>query len=1077
MSKRKLPDDKARKRVVDDLDRSLIVEGGAGSGKTRSLTDRMLAIIRSGRTTVFNMAAVTFTRKAAAELRERFQIELEKALRSKDLTPSEKQCLQNALGNLEHCFVGTIHSFCARLLRERPVEARIAPDFQEIEDAEEDSLRTEFWNQYVERLRQSEDPALQRLEALDVSPADLYSALSRIARYPDVKVVPQPRAKPDVSAARRALDELLEYARAALPREEPESGWDGVQSLFRYLLRLRSLPGWDDDRRFLRAIARFEKSDAEKVTQNRWSSRETALDACQRSIAYRDQHAIPALKAWREYRHAELLSVLLPAAEEYEAYRLRRGQLDFQDLLMQAAKLLREHPEVRRDFTERYACLLVDEYQDTDPVQAEVMFLLAAGDPTEKDWTRCHPRPGSLFVVGDPKQSIYRFRRADIDTYTRTHELMGGKDAEVRLTTNFRTTPTIGKFVNETFQPELPSVASRYQAAFAPVEAVRPDPKALHGVFKLSTPKQDRNSAERIVAADAEVMASWIAWACKGKLRVPCSEEEAATDRPAQYGDFMIIPWYTKHLAAYGRALERKGIPFEMTGAGSLADSREFKEVVKLLRCVGDPDDEVRLVAALRGLCFGIDDETLFRFRQAGGRFSFLADHEGTHFDGDDGLHAALTTLKQYWQWAHAMPAEVALEKILEHSGLLPLAVSASMGESAAGSLLKAVEGVRNASVEGQTSFFEAIDLLEKLAEGSEEGSLLPGRANAVRLLNLHKAKGMEAPVVFLADPTGEKTHDPEEHIDRLVTPARGHFLITCPRGEWGTEIIAQPPGWESIAQEEERYQQAEKTRLLYVAATRAKNILVISRYDAKPEISPWSFFEPWLAPIGELPQAVVPDQARPKLRASDLRFEKQRRGIEKAKTAVAEHSFARETVTSMAKDAPQPPRTLTGDGMSWGSSVHRVLHAATGGLGVEPLRLLSRNILVDEGRSPDECDRLVTLVESVLASPFWARVRKTKRCLTEVPFGLPVTATAGCPTTVLRGVADLVFQEKDGWVIVDYKTDTIGEAGVEPFVRAYEPQVRAYAKHWTQLTGESAKSCYLFFTDKMAAVELTGQT
>ena len=1073
MCDRALPDQAARDRILTDLDASLLVEGGAGSGKTRSLTDRMLALIRSGRATPFNMAAVTFTRKAAAELRERFQIELERALAAGGPPDGAHEKLQHALTNLEHCFIGTIHSFCARLIRERPVEVGIDPAFEEVEDQEEERIRAEFWDQHIQRLRESDAQELKTLEELDVSPGDLLEALSRIAAYPDVETVPQPVPKPKLRNARAALEKLLQFARDVLPDEEPDKGWDDVQTVFRRLLRRRSLFAWDDDRVFLRALALFEPRSAANVTQIRWEDKPTALKAKRLAGAFRDEHALPVLAAWREYRHAGLLTVIRPAAENYALHRRQIGRLNFQDLLMLAAKLLREHPAVRRYFAERFQYLLVDEYQDTDPVQAEVMFLLAADDPEETDWTQCRLRPGALFVVGDPKQSIYRFRRADIDTYNTTRMLMGGEANEARLTANFRTIPSIGEFVNLAFRGSMPAEASRHQAAFAPVEAVRPDPDpSWNGVLRLSIPKVSRNGADAIAEADAEAIASWIAWACDGNLEIPDPPDAGGDARPAVPSDFLILLRYTHKLAVYGSALERKGVPFEVSGAGSLANSREFREVIKLLRCIAEPDDPVRLVAALRGLCFGIDDDTLYRFRRAAGRFSLLSDHEVVTFDEDGALHDALRRLKQYWLWAHRLPPELAIEQIIEACGILPLAASAAMGESTAGSVFKAIEAIRALSAEGVTSFFDAVDLLDELATGAEEGPLFPGRGDAVRLMNLHKAKGMEAPVVFLANPSGALTHSPSEHVDRTTDPAQGHFLITRPKGRYGTEILAQPPGWDQKAAEEDRYRQAEEARLLYVAATRARDILVVSHYDAKPEKSPWYSLEAWLGD-GKLALLDEPDRSRPELRARALGLKRRLRDTEQRKRRAIEPGYARESVTSMAKDVPEPPRAETGDGMSWGRAVHRVMQVVGAGLPQDQLEPVSSSILADEGRPAEEVARLVALVEAILLSPFWDRVQKAEHRLVEVPYGLQIEGADGATPTILRGVADLVFHEDGGWVIVDYKSDTIGEGGLEPFARAYEPQLRAYAKHWAELTGEPVKSCYLFFTDRMEPYEL----
>ncbi|MBE3111074.1 MAG: UvrD-helicase domain-containing protein, partial [Acidobacteria bacterium] len=412
-------DQAARDRIENDLGTTFLVEAGAGSGKTQSLVGRLVAVLRSGRATIDTLAAVTFTRKAAAELRGRFQVGLEKA-RMEEKDPAARARLDAALQNLERSFIGTIHSFCSRLLRERPVEAGIDPEFRELEEHEDRVLLEKCWDEYLAKARLENEAALRGLEEAGLEPEDLEAAFTVLAGFPDVEAVAGLDALPDFRVARKNLEAFLDRAGPLVPMERPEKGYDPLQSLIiRCLLRRRNI-GFSGPRPLMETIELFDKKLG--VTKNRWRSKEEAEGTLAAAEAFRDETAVLVLGAWREFRHTRALAFLGPAVGFYAERRRAEAKLNFQDQLMRAAALLRDNPEVRRYFRKRFHPVLVDEFQDTDPIQAEILFFLTGADDEERDWTGLAPVPGSLFLVGDPKQSIYRFRRADIDIYNLVKE-------------------------------------------------------------------------------------------------------------------------------------------------------------------------------------------------------------------------------------------------------------------------------------------------------------------------------------------------------------------------------------------------------------------------------------------------------------------------------------------------------------------------------------------------------------------------------------------------------------------------------------------------------------------------------
>jgi ATP-dependent helicase/nuclease subunit A len=238
-------DQPARDRIRVDLNTNMLVEAGAGSGKTTALVDRMLEHVRTG-TPVERIAAVTFTRKAANELRERFQVRLEREVREAGAASEAAVRCERALHELDRAFLGTIHSFCARLLRERPLEVGLDPNFQEVSEDGWEELKQRFWRRWVERARRDHDAGLVALYAVGIDPSMLFDGFERVMTYPDVDFPLVASAQPDTAGCRRESEKLLAAARKAMPTAEPSDGWDELMRLVRRLEFKRSLGQFDD---------------------------------------------------------------------------------------------------------------------------------------------------------------------------------------------------------------------------------------------------------------------------------------------------------------------------------------------------------------------------------------------------------------------------------------------------------------------------------------------------------------------------------------------------------------------------------------------------------------------------------------------------------------------------------------------------------------------------------------------------------------------------------------------------------------------------------------------------------------
>ena len=1115
------PDARARAAIARDLDVNLLVEAGAGSGKTTELVNRMLALLETGTAEIEHIAAVTFTRKAAGELRERFQAGVEARLRSErsegraDGLAAER--LSRALDDIDRAFIGTIHAFCARLLRERPLEVGLDPAFEEMPVEERIVARRRFWRAYLERLARDSDPVLEELSQAGLRPLGLYGLFEHVVENPDVVFeadASEPPPLSEVASVRAELEAIVDHAHELMPEREPEKGWDSLQKKIRTLHFTRDITGWEKAADLFDALALLCKPGprGHSITQKRWKNAQMAKDVRARADEFGvgETRARGLLNRWYAHRYALAVRLADHAAREFAAHRLRLGQLDFQDLLVLAAKLLRENPRVRRDLGARYQRLLVDEFQDTDPLQAEIVLLLSA-EPDEEtsdsatEWLRAVPRPGALFVVGDPKQSIYRFRRADIQLYGIVKERFRAFGKVVELTTNFRSRPVIGDLVNELFDDPgfFPAVATPEQAAFEPLNT---RPAEAHvpaeGVFayRLSPVQANQLSAAE---DDAGRLASWI------KERVDAGDREP--------GDFMILTRTRARLEVYASALEAHSVPIQVTGAG-VGIEEEIRELAVVLECLIDPGDPVRVVAGLVGLFFGLDYERLVAHRLEGGGFDAMRPGERGHPDVLEGLRV----LNAWWRASNDEPADIFVSGLVSDLGLLPYAAAGELGSLRAGALVYALDAVRSAATAGEASLPGALAALGAALDLAEaEAPLEPGRSDVVRLMNLHQAKGLEAPVVILADPAGAGPRTPTMHVMRSIEgTAVGYLRVTeATDGYRGDRVLAVPTNWAEKEAAEERFDRAEEVRLLYVAVTRAKEELLVVRWEDGPDTSPWRALHAWL----DRRATRLDIEAREPLPRARLEMtvEDARRVTGDAADSIAElrtPSYVHATVTEVTKAHDSPSFVAGAEGpkgpserfrgFSWGSAVHGALAAAALGPDAASLRATCRDLLVqherplDDHGEPVELSELIDLVQTVRGSELWTRAQRAERVLSEVPFALPSLGTdalemadgpdragerpqldlfgaAGAHVNegdastleverglrVLEGVIDLAFLEKDGWVIADYKTDI----GTDPdFARrrvGYRRQVDLYAEAWTRLTGSAVKERVLFFT------------
>ena len=1054
-----LRDQRARDAIAHALDRNVMVLAGAGAGKTHELVQRMVNAVQTGGVAVDQLAAITFTRKAAGEMRGRFFSALK--ARAEEADGAALGRVQRALEKIDQCFIGTIHAFCGQLLRERPVEAGLPPDFSEVEEREEAVMRREAWDRFVQRCFLAEDARLTRFEELGLRPEDLYGFFQRRCQFSDVPLAPGAADKPNLSSAVSKCKAFMERARAKIPDPLPGKRDPLQTALTRAHLFLSN-----------RGIA----SDADRVTLlqmlggrlgvtlKSWAPHGDFAKALRDDLLPEFQTEVldPILAQWRQYVYPFASAFVDEAVGEYAQTRRESGRLTFQDLLEWAARLLRDHPEVRRHFQDRYRCLFVDEFQDTDPIQAEMLLYLTGEDLEETDWRELAPRPGSLFLVGDGKQSIYRFRRADVETFdlvrTRIVET-GGR--LVDLNTSFRSFGNLCDWINAAFEPLFAAQDNRYQAKFAPLFKFKSDGRDEFAARRISIAKVYRNHRGQIASRDAERIANFIAAAIKGETEFNGAGEDAALGPHASPGDFLILTRTSGSLSHYAQALEERGIPFDITGGNRLGDADVLHALTDFLEAVYMPDNPLPLLAYLRGDLVGAGDDALYAFKKAGGVFNWTGDlPKDMDATWQPMFERAFDHLKKASKWLHTLSPGAAIARCVDMLGLLPFVRALPMGATHAGNLVRAMALINEWSAAGWHWGQVMAELSALIRDGDykvEQMTLASEREGVARLMNLHQAKGLQGKVVFLADPydTSYTRYGPEFHVSRTEEAPFLALPITKPRGAYGREVVAEPVDWETAEAEEARFLAGEELRLLYVAATRAENLLVVSTYDEKPDNGPWAPLYPHLNHVPELTR--YPEAKAPPLKTRSVAVQRDRFWRDSQK-----ESFEVAQVTDDRADVAAEDLDRVGSGVAYGTAIHRIFDDAIHDrLPADPTAYVKRR-LDEAGAGPELLPCALDALQHFRNSEIWTELRASEKVYTEVPFAISQ------PKKIIRGVIDLVYDSPAGWKLVDYKTHAVKtDREARALCERSADQVNAYAEHWARFTGEPVSAKGLWLTER----------
>jgi ATP-dependent exoDNAse (exonuclease V) beta subunit len=810
-------DDDVRRRIVTTLDRPIVVEAGAGTGKTTLLISRLLHALESGATEMSGVVAISFTEKAAAELRLRLRQALERRARVTELSDPSRARLRRALHELHRARISTIHAFASTILRERPAEARVDPQFRVLDELESLQIQRAFWRRWVEAEleRASDDDALKSVLVVGVQlEPDLQRLALALDNNRDVEpMLRLPALSRDLEQQMRAVWTAVRDCREhaeAFCRDPEDRGLLDVQRLARRLdaldeLALASWPAvFVQDLRVNATAGRRDSWAPGAAVENK----ARRLRIQQQLVDVRQAVSDGVLRAAIRWLQRFLLA--------YSQEKHRLGVLDFQDLLLQARALLHDDLTVRGELGARIQMLCVDEFQDTDPLS------------TRWDDVQVGSK---LFLVGDPKQSIYRFRRADLDVYARCCDIVKRCGGEIfDVVQNFRSRPAILHWVNGVF------------AQLFDVERSRTQPRAVELVASASASERPavwvvtpgaRGDSRAGASASADVWRRDEARA-HARLIVRALDERwsvraGGETRPLEPRDVAVLFARTAGVELYEDALRAAGLPFRQEGGRLFFQRQEIRDVLHALAAIDDPQDSLALVAALRSPLFGISDEELWMHRRAHGGFSYLQSYVSSP------LRAALDLFCRLHAERHTLDVEGCVTRLLECTSARAVYAARPHGERCVANfetLMRQARGFTSTRAVGLREFVRTLRDLDddtpRLAEWSPEEE----RSDRVRLLTVHMAKGLEFPFVALANLGARgNLQQPPLVYDRVEATAQVRLRVSDVRTHLSTR------GFDATARLEREREAAEERRLLYVAATRARDYLVVGSFGAhRPE-------------------------------------------------------------------------------------------------------------------------------------------------------------------------------------------------------------------------------------------------
>lgn len=1095
------PDELTRQQVRTRLNENLYLEAGAGTGKTNALVTKLIELLVTKTAEPDQVAAITFTRAAAFEMRSRLRAALEQRAASEQNTDSQAR-ITTVLDNLDAVAIQTIHSFALSMLREQPLEIGLPPVIEPLDDIQAAVEFDNRWSDWFAERIESDTalaPALGITQRLGPrNPIDLLRQLARDLGELHQHLQPGMfasgvRQLPTIATTRLAetLAHAIEIVDAAPDPDDKMCAYinDQVAPEIRSMLSLAGSSGDLPASDFAEWPTLKPKGKGSKAKWARATGGEAALERLRYMLETLQAEIDRALEALRQDTLATLLTAATDFALEYSQARRRQGRLTFHDQLVLANSLLQQSADARERLRERFKFILVDEFQDTDPLQIELLRHLASTENGDG------LRPGSLFIVGDPKQSIYRFRGADPVSSGSFSAQVAASGDTLPLSENHRSLPGILKWVNTVFSGWMKEGESDGQAPHRDLHW-EPELEQAADSEIAGTPvwwfggERDTGALGARKLEFEEISAIALA-AGNGAFRVRDGDEGW---RDSTFADVAILMRRRTGIDVLEDALIGKSVPYVFDSQAPLFTSQDIRDLHAALTAIDDPTDQVATLSAIRSPAFSCSDTDLLLWKNAGGRFLYLDKDQP---DQPDSVATAFAELRKYHDLSRELDTASLVEKFIRDSRLREKSMLTRLGPERSRRLDLVVE-LANALSDPSTGTgtITLRDFTRWLARQSEENAQMPERvsqgaiSDAVHVMTIHGAKGLEFPIVIMASAQGGQNNTDSVQLRMLRQSPNGigegpqEARLEVQLGDKKAGL--RTDGAEDAVEQEKAEGELEDVRLLYVAATRAKDHLLVSRYRGKnPRNALVPKIEEHLEGHEELWQQWSytgrerPGEARPAI-VPDMVDARDQWATERAALVKSASRLSYTTPTALKPEkagfVPEPKEqseqlddepAIPGRGATeLGRAVHAVLqHIDLVDWTEEELASLSTRMAAEH--SPSDASEVTSLARAALQTETMVRAIAAARrgqAWREVSVAAPLPDE----NSQLEGQIDLMFLEENGTLtVVDHKTDKDRGASLEQAAEPYLPQMGAYAWCVERVTEMTVSRAILLFASR----------
>ncbi|TLD40323.1 MAG: ATP-dependent nuclease, subunit A [Candidatus Jettenia ecosi] len=911
-------DDATRKLAVFEQERNIVVTAGAGTGKTTLLVNRILHVLlghkklQTEESPIQKVVAMTFTEKAASDIKMRLLGELEKIVAVIKGNASEDEKMKGeaflahirdtyqvtyreierrarkSLEDMDKAIIGTIHSFAAYILRLYPVESGVAPGFVVDEGDVFDELFDKEWTQWLDTELTLVSPHAHVwkyvLKQLDLG------SLKELAKRLSGFTIPfnSLMSSPDDEWRHTILDPLRNEIGKIIPScEKPKNN---LLSQLQELLKILDTI----EKQGIRYLNNLEYDLDKKASEAKAGWTNGGFETAQ-ALVKESHNLLKKLKTVDNEFIKVILDLIIPFAKAFRQTYISQGYVSFDGLLTLTRDLLRnsEYRFIRDRLKSEFRAILVDEFQDTDPVQYEiVLFLSEASGHYSEEACEAVPEPGKLFIVGDPKQSIYSFRRADIEAYEQVVKQICGPNEVLKLQENFRSHSGIIDVINQLFDGRIIIERPGLQPCYIPIHANRPKvhPSQTVEIILVSDNEGKEMKADESREAEAEWIARWIIKQVNNEdIRDELAENRL---RKFRYKDVALLLRAFTQVRPYIEAFKRYGIPYLVEGEKYFYTTQEILDFMNLLRIIENPYDTIALAGVLRSPMVGLTDREIYELRihnlfdyrkdisdkilnghgsiqrdennsfpvfleeDKGNFLSFSKEGQGSSppfLKGDQGglkeidktlnqpdfipiVKEFYNLLRKFHAHAGILPVSQLIDEIMDNTHIAEITASAWHGEQKLANLRKLYQMACDQEQSDAISLKTFINrITRRIKEAKEEGEspLADETLDVVKILTIHKSKGLEFPIVILGNLHGEVRNDNEVLGPAVFDWSTSTTGIVIGRG------VRQVRNLHSILIEKKLNDRSweEEKRILYVAMTRAKERLVLTgllKYDDK---------------------------------------------------------------------------------------------------------------------------------------------------------------------------------------------------------------------------------------------------